>query len=63
MDPAKIEEIVHDIFDFRPASIISRLGLTQPVFAQTAAYGHFGRPEFTWEQLDRVDEIKNAAGV
>jgi S-adenosylmethionine synthetase len=63
LDPAKIEEIVLDIFDFRPASIISRLGLTQPVFAQTAAYGHFGRPEFSWEQLDRVDEIKNAAGV
>jgi S-adenosylmethionine synthetase len=63
LDPARIEEIVLDVFDFRPASIISRLGLTQPVFAQTAAYGHFGRPEFSWEQLDRVDEIKNAAGV
>jgi S-adenosylmethionine synthetase len=63
LDPAKIEEIVLDVFDFRPASIISQLGLTQPVFARTAAYGHFGRPEFTWEQLDRVDDIKNAAGV
>ena len=63
LDPAKIEEIVLEVFDFKPASIISRLGLTQPVFAQTAAYGHFGRPEFSWEQLDRVDEIKNAAGV
>jgi S-adenosylmethionine synthetase len=63
LDPAKIEEIVLDVFDFRPASIISQLGLTQPVFARTAAYGHFGRPEFTWEQLERVDDIKNAAGV
>jgi S-adenosylmethionine synthetase len=63
LDPARIEEVVRDVFDFRPASIITRLGLTQPVFAQTAAYGHFGRPEFNWEQLDRVDDIKNAAGV
>jgi len=63
LDPEKIEEIVLGVFDFRPASIISQLGLTQPVFARTAAYGHFGRPEFSWEQLDRVDDIKNAAGV
>ncbi|HUG07481.1 MAG TPA: methionine adenosyltransferase [Acidimicrobiia bacterium] len=63
IDPAKIEDVVSDVFDFRPASIIDQLGLTQPVFAATAAYGHFGRPEFRWERLDRVDDIKNAAGV
>ncbi|HUG32298.1 MAG TPA: methionine adenosyltransferase [Acidimicrobiia bacterium] len=63
VDPAKIEEIVLDVFDFRPASIIENLGLTQPVFAPTAAYGHFGRPEFRWERLDKVDDIKSAAGV
>lgn len=63
LDPAKIEEIVLDVFDFRPASIIEVLGLTQPVFAATAAYGHFGRPEFRWERLDKVDEIESAAGV
>ena len=62
-DPASIEKVVLEVFDFRPAAIIDQLGLTQPVFAATAAYGHFGRPEFRWEQLDRVDEIKNAAGV
>jgi len=39
------------------------VGLTKPVFATTAAYGHFGRPEFSWELLDRVDDIKSAAGV
>jgi len=61
--PEKIEDIVAEVFDFRPASIIETLGLTRPVFAATAAYGHFGRPEFSWEQLDRVDEIKRAAGV
>jgi S-adenosylmethionine synthetase len=63
LDPEKIEGVVTEVFDFRPARIIERLGLTQPVFATTAAYGHFGRPEFSWEQLDRVDEIKSAAGV
>lgn len=63
LDPAKIETVVGQTFDFKPASIISRLGLTQPVFASTAAYGHFGRPEFSWEQLDRVEDIKSAAGV
>jgi S-adenosylmethionine synthetase len=63
VDPTSIEEVVLEVFDFRPAAIIDQLGLTQPVFAPTAAYGHFGRPEFRWERLDRVDEIKNAAGV
>lgn len=63
LDPAKIEKVVGEVFDFKPASIISQLGLSQPVFAATAAYGHFGRPEFTWEQLDRVDAIKSVAGV
>jgi S-adenosylmethionine synthetase len=63
IDPEKIEDVVLEVFDFRPAAIIEHLGLTQPVFATTAAYGHFGRPEFSWEQLDRVDDIKSAAGV
>jgi len=63
VDPSRIEEIVAEVFDFRPAAIIERLGLRQPVFSATAAYGHFGRPEFSWEQLDRVDDIKSAVGV
>ena len=63
VDPEKIESIVAEVFDFRPASIISTLGLTNPGFSPTAAYGHFGRPEFTWEQLDMVDEIRMAAGL
>jgi S-adenosylmethionine synthetase len=63
LDPIRIENVVLEVFDFRPAAIISQLGLTQPVFAQTAAYGHFGRPEFSWERLDRVEDIKNVAGV
>jgi S-adenosylmethionine synthetase len=63
IDPQQIERIALDVFDFRPAGIIETLGLTQPMFANTAAYGHFGRPEFSWEQLNRVEQIKSAAGV
>lgn len=63
VDPSRIEDVVAEVFDFRPAAIIEQLGLTQPIFSSTAAYGHFGRPEFSWEQLDRVAAIKSAAGV
>ena len=63
IDPSRINAIVDDLFDFRPAAVISQLELTRPVFAPTAAYGHFGRPGFTWERLDRVEEIRAAAGL
>lgn len=63
IDPGKIEAIVTEVYDFRPAHIISALGLTNPVFGATSAYGHFGRPAFTWEQLDRVEDIRTAAGL
>lgn len=56
-------QIVRELFDLRPASIIRTLDLRKPHYRQTAAYGHFGRSEFTWEQLDRVEEMKTAAGV
>ena len=61
INPEKIESIVTEVYDFRPASIISHLELRKPVFSPTAAYGHFGRPGFTWEKLDKVDEIRSAA--
>ncbi len=63
IDPDAIVEAVREVFDFRPAAIISRLELTKPIFARTAAYGHFGRPGFTWERLDRVEDIKAATGL
>ena len=63
IDPGKIEGIVTEVYDFRPAHIISALGLTDPVFSPTSAYGHFGRLMFSWEQLDRVDDIRMAAGL
>ncbi|HEU4318808.1 MAG TPA: methionine adenosyltransferase [Acidimicrobiia bacterium] len=63
IDPTRMESVITEVFDFRPARIIQTLGLTQPVFAATSAYGHFGRPEFSWEQLNRVDDVKSAAGM
>ena len=56
---------IRDVFDLRPQAIIDRLDLLRPIYAQTAAYGHFGRelPDFTWERLDRVDELRRAAGL
>jgi S-adenosylmethionine synthetase len=54
----KISELVKKHFDMRPAAIIKRLNLRRPIYRQTAAYGHFGRPEFPWEQLDYVNKLK-----
>jgi S-adenosylmethionine synthetase len=62
---ATIQKAVLEVFDLRPAAIIRDLDLLRPIYAKTAAYGHFGRelPEFTWERTDRVDALKAAAGV
>ena len=56
-----IQDAVSQVFDFTPGGIIRELNLRQPVFAQTAAYGHFGRPDtdFSWERIDRAEELKN----
>jgi S-adenosylmethionine synthetase len=56
---------IRDVFDLRPAAIIRDLDLLRPIYARTATYGHFGRelPEFTWERLDRVDDLRSAAGI
>ncbi len=54
----KISALVRETFDLRPAAIIKRLNLRRPIYRATAAYGHFGRPEFPWEQLDHVDKLK-----
>ena len=51
------------VFDARPAAIIDQLDLQRPIYRVTAAYGHFGRPGFTWEALDRVDDLRRAVGV
>ncbi len=61
----KIEEAVGKTFSMKPADIISHLDLLRPIYAKTAAYGHFGRsePEFKWEHTDKADELKKAAGL
>jgi S-adenosylmethionine synthetase len=59
----KIAEAVKQVFDLRPAAIIRDLDLLRPIYVPTAAYGHFGRPGFSWEQTDRVDALKSAAGA
>jgi S-adenosylmethionine synthetase len=61
----KIEAAIAQVFDLRPAAIIRDLDLLRPVYAQTAAYGHFGRTEldFTWEATDRADALRAAAGL
>ncbi|MFD0210347.1 methionine adenosyltransferase [Streptomyces hirsutus] len=65
VDPERIERAIEDVFDLRPAAIIRDLDLLRPIYAQTAAYGHFGRelPDFTWERTDRVDALREAAGL
>jgi S-adenosylmethionine synthetase len=63
VDHERIEQAVREVFDLRPAAIVRDLDLKRPIFRQTAAYGHFGRPGFTWEQTDRLDAFKAAVGV
>ncbi|MFD3617461.1 methionine adenosyltransferase [Streptomyces sp. NPDC058676] len=62
---SRIEDAIAQVFDLRPAAIIRDLDLLRPIYAQTAAYGHFGRelPDFTWERTDRTDALRNAAGL
>jgi S-adenosylmethionine synthetase len=61
----RIVAAVRQVFDLRPRAIIEALDLLRPIYAQTAAFGHFGRelPDFTWERTDRVDELRRAAGL
>lgn len=62
---SKIEEAVREVFDLRPLAIIRDLDLLRPIYAQTSAYGHFGRelPDFTWEATPRIDALRTAAGL
>ncbi|WP_165070284.1 methionine adenosyltransferase [Marisediminicola senii] len=60
-----ITSAIREVFDLRPAAIIRDLDLLRPIYSATATYGHFGRelPDFTWERLDRVDDLRSAAGL
>lgn len=65
IDDRRIEAIIGDVFDLRPYGIVKMLDLVRPIYKKTAAYGHFGReePEFSWEARDKVDALKQAAGL
>mgnify|MGYP000278786170 CR=1 FL=1 len=60
VDPARIEKAITSVFDLRPGAIVRDLDLLRPIYAQTAAYGHFGRTDvdLPWEQLNKVEELK-----
>lgn len=64
-DEKVIIDAIQDTFDLRPAAIIRDLDLLRPIYRETATYGHFGRelPNFTWERLDKVDELRRKAGL
>jgi S-adenosylmethionine synthetase len=61
----RIEQLVREHFDLRPAAILRDLDLRRPIYAKTAAYGHFGRDDrdFTWERTDKADALREAAGL
>jgi S-adenosylmethionine synthetase len=61
----RIEDLVREHFDLRPAAILRELDLLRPIYAKTAAYGHFGRDDhdFTWERTDKADALRAAAGL
>src|SRR3989442_13192038 len=60
VDPGRLEEVVREAFDFRPAAIIRKLDLRRPIYKETAAYGHFGRKGFSWEETDGADDLRRA---
>lgn len=62
MPKHELEHLVAESFDFRPAAIIDHLDLRTPIYEPTAAYGHFGRPQFSWERTDQVTALRTASG-
>jgi S-adenosylmethionine synthetase len=65
VEPDRIAELVRGIFPLKPRQIIEYLDLLRPIYKMTASYGHFGRdePEFTWERVDKAEELRKAAGL
>ncbi|MFF5099328.1 MULTISPECIES: methionine adenosyltransferase, partial [Actinosynnema] len=65
VDPTKIQQAITEVFDLRPAAIIRDLNLLRPIYAPTAAYGHFGRTDvdLPWENTSRADALRAAAGA
>ena len=65
IDESRIVELIREHFDLSPGGLVKMLDLLRPIYAKTAAYGHFGReePEFTWEKTDKADALRDAAGL
>jgi S-adenosylmethionine synthetase len=65
VDPARLERLVMDFFDLRPAAILKDLNLRRPIYRETARHGHFGRDmiTFTWEKTDKADALRREAGT
>ena len=63
VDPTRISDCISELFDLRPAAIIRDLDLKRPIYLPTAAYGHFGRDGFPWEQVNRADEVRSFLGL
>jgi S-adenosylmethionine synthetase len=59
----KLADCAKALFPTKPAALIRHLDLKKPIFQNTAAYGHFGRPEFSWEKTDMVDEVRAYCGI
>ena len=61
----RVEKLVTEVFDLRPAAIIEHLDLLRPIYRKTSAYGHFGRsePEFSWENTNMAEVLKEKAGL
>lgn len=58
LSDSELADVIVKEFDLRPAAIIEKLGLNEPVFTKTSAYGHFGRDEFSWEKTDKAEDLK-----
>ncbi len=58
-DDKKILDAVQKVFDFRPAAISDKLGLKKPIYKRTTNYGHFGKADLPWEQVDCADKLKS----
>ena len=65
IEESKIINLIRDNFELKPAGLISYLKLLRPIYRKTSAYGHFGRevPEFSWEAIDKADQLRNQAGL
>ena len=67
VDPDALDKAVKEVFDLRPAAIVRDLDLRRPIYARTAAYGHFGRTDanggFTWENTDRASDLRSLLGL